>query len=239
MTSPASHHDDPIPRAAGPLGAVAVAAAPDGPTRLEVRGLGKRYGDRAALADADLALPGGVLVAVVGPNGAGKSTLLGCLAGVLRHDGAAILDGRPIRPGDGRTAYLPQRLRLPSTATVDDVLRLFRSLAGDRPDRVAVPDGFVPDGARRIGELSGGQAQRVGLAAALTGAPDLILLDEPLANLDDEARAAATDLLRAHRSAGAIVLVASPASHDILGAADLAIRVEGGRLRAAERGAAR
>jgi len=197
---------------------------------LVVRGLGKRYGDHLALEDLDLDLPGSTLLAVVGSNGAGKSTLLGSLAGVLRHDGTATLDGRPIRPGDGRTTYLPQGLRLPAAATVADVLGLLRALAGGMPDRVPLPQDFVPEGSRRIGELSGGQAQRVALAGALMGAPDLVLLDEPLANLDDEARATATNLFRAHREAGAIVLVASPAAHDVLAAADLAARIDNGRL---------
>lgn len=202
------------------------------PSRLVIRGLGKRYGEQIALDGFDLDLPGSTLLAVVGANGAGKSTLLGCLACVLRHDGMASLDGTPIRLGDGRAAYLPQRLRLPATATVSDVLGLIRAIAGGTPDRVHPPEGFVPDGSRRIGELSGGQAQRVALAGVLMGAPDLLLLDEPLANLDDEARAIATELLLAHRDAGAIVLVASPASHDILAVADLAARVDNGRLTA-------
>lgn len=206
-----------------------IEAASPSPARLVARGIGRRYGDRIALADVDLDLPGGVLVAVVGPNGAGKSTLLGALAGILRHDGQASLDGRPIRPGDGRTAYLPQRLRLPTTATVGDVLGLFRTLAGGVADRVPVPPGFSPDGDRRIGELSGGLAQRVALVGVLMGAPDLVLLDEPMANLDDAARDTAADLLRAHRMAGAIILVASPASADVLASADLAVRIEDGR----------
>ncbi|MBF8289589.1 MAG: transporter related protein [Chloroflexi bacterium] len=198
-------------------------------SRLVVRGLGKRYGERVALDGVDLDLPGSTLLAVIGTNGAGKSTLLGCLAGILRHQGEAVLDGRPVRPGDGRVAYLPQRLRLPATATIADVLSLLRALAGGAPDRFPLPEGFVPDGGRRIGELSGGQAQRVALAGVLMGAPDLILLDEPLANLDDAGRAIATALVRAHRDAGAMVLVASPAALDILTAADLAIRVADGR----------
>jgi ABC-type cobalamin transport system ATPase subunit len=90
-------------------------------------------------------------------------------------------------------AHLPQRLRLPPTATVADVLGLLRALAGGASDRLPLPDGFVPDGSRRIGELSGGQAQRVAVAGALMGRPDLLLLDEPLANLDDEARARVED----------------------------------------------
>ncbi|HSO30459.1 MAG TPA: ABC transporter ATP-binding protein [Candidatus Sulfomarinibacteraceae bacterium] len=198
--------------------------------RLVVRGLGKRYGELPALDGLDLDVPGSTLLAVIGPNGAGKSTLLGCLSGVLRHGGSATLDGLPISPGDGRTAYLPQRLRLPPTATVADVLGLLRALAGGASDRLPIPDGFVPDGGRRIGELSGGQAQRVALAGALMGTPDLVLLDEPLANLDDDARSVAMALFRAHRDAGAIVLVASPAANDILVAADLAARIENGRL---------
>ena len=201
-------------------------------SRLVVRGLGKRYGDHVALEGLDLDLPGSTLLAVVGANGAGKSTLLGSLAGVLRHEGTASLDGRPLRPGDGRTTYLPQRLRLPPAATVADVLDLLRALAGGIPDRVSPPDNFVPEGSRRLGELSGGQAQRVALAGALMGAPDLVLLDEPLANLDDDARAIATGLFRAHRDAGAIVLVASPAAHDVLAAADLAARIDDSRLAA-------
>lgn len=201
-------------------------------SRLVVRGLGKRYGDCVALDGLDIDLPGSTLLAVIGTNGAGKSTLLGSLAGVLRHKGTASLDGRPVRPGDGRTAYLPQGLRLPAAATVADILGLLRDLTGGMQDRIAPPDGFVPEGSRKIGELSGGQAQRVALAGALMGAPDLILLDEPLANLDDEARAIATGMFRAHRDAGAIVLVASPAAHDVLAAADLAVRIDDGRLTA-------
>lgn len=201
-------------------------------SRLVIRGLGKRYGERQALDGLDLDLPGSSLLAVVGANGAGKSTVLGCLAGVLRHAGTAVLDGRLLSSGDRRIAYLPQRLRLPATATVGDVLDLFRSLAGPVPDRAPPPEGFVPDRTRRIGELSGGQAQRVALVAALMGAADLLLLDEPLANLDDDARATANQLFRAHRDGGAIVLVASPATRDVLASADLAARVEEGRLAA-------
>ncbi len=201
-------------------------------SRLVVRGLGKRYGDQVALEDLDLDLPGSTLLAVVGANGAGKSTFLGSLAGILRHDGTASLDGRQIRPGDRRITYLPQGLRLPAAATVADVLGLLRALAGGRPDRVPPPEGFVPEGSRRIGELSGGQAQRVALVGTLMGAPDLVLLDEPLANLDDEARAIATGLFRAHRDAGAMVLVASPAARDVLATADLAGRIDDGRLAA-------
>lgn len=199
--------------------------------RLAIHGVTKRYGHRRVLDAVDLTIPAATLTVVVGPNGAGKSTLLGCLAGVLRHAGSISFDGSPLRPLPGRAAYLPQRVRLPGGATVDEVLALFRELAGASPSRTTPPAGFVPSGHRRIAELSGGQAQRVALAGTLLGSPDMLLLDEPLANLDDAARDAALEMLAVHRDAGAAILVASPAAaFDLLASADLVVEVEAGRI---------
>lgn len=197
---------------------------------LIVHGLTKSYGRHRVLDALDLSIPGATLAAVVGSNGAGKSTLLGCIAGTLRHDGTIRYDGSPRRPIAGQIAYLPQRIRLPGGATVDEVLALFRALAGPTPDRTTAPEGFVPGGPRRIAELSGGQAQRVALAGVLFGAPRLLLLDEPQANLDDPAKDSLRDMLAAHREAGATILVASPAAFDLLANADLVVRVEAGRV---------
>jgi ABC-type multidrug transport system ATPase subunit len=182
---------------------------------LVATGLTKRYGALTVLDGVDLSIEPATLVAVAGRNGAGKSTLLACLAGTVRHDGRVLLEGRPLgRATQGRVAYLPQRLRLPSGATGREVLRLFAASAAGRPDRVPLPEGFLPDLDKSIGHLSGGQAQRIGLAAVLRGAPGLVLLDEPFANLDDDAREQAHALLRAHRDAGASVVVASPVAGD-------------------------
>jgi len=197
---------------------------------LSIRGLTKAYGRHRVLDALDLSIPGATLAAVVGSNGAGKSTLLGCIAGALRHNGTIRHGGSPLRVIPGQMAYLPQRIRLPGGATVDEVLALFRALAGPTADRATAPEGFVPDGQRRIAELSGGQAQRVALAGALFGAPRLLLLDEPHANLDDPAKESLRDMLAAHREAGATILVASPAAFDLLANADLVVRVEAGRV---------
>lgn len=197
---------------------------------LVIRGLTKAYGRHRVLDALDLAIPAATLAAVVGSNGAGKSTLLGCIAGALRHEGSIRHDGAPLRAMPGQMAYLPQRIRLPGGATVDEVLALFRALAGPSPDRASAPQGFVPAGHRRIAELSGGQAQRVALAGTLLGAPKLLLLDEPHANLDDPAKESLRDMLAAHRDAGATILVASPAAFDLLANADLVIRIEAGRV---------
>lgn len=207
------------------------ARAPGAASGLVARGLRKAYGTRVVLDAVDLEIPRGQIAAIVGDNGAGKSTLLGALAGTVRHEGAAQLDGCALpRLQPGRMVYLPQRPRLPGVATVADVVALFRALPGTLPDRVTPPNGFLPPLASPIGQLSGGQAQRVVLAATLMGAPEVILLDEPLANLDDEAQQAAIAMLEAHRDAGATVLVASPAAIDLLGFADRVVRLAAGRI---------
>ncbi len=198
---------------------------------LVVRGLTKTYGHHRALDALDLAIPAATLTAVVGSNGAGKSTLLGCIAGALRHGGSVSLGNSALQTVPGRIAYLPQRIRLPGGATVNEVLALFRSLAGSSPDLTTPPDGFLPAGHRRIAELSGGQAQRVVLTATLLGSPELLLLDEPFANLDDAARDAVREMLAVHRGAGAVILVASPVTaFDLLASADLVVQVEAGRI---------
>lgn len=205
-----------------------------GEATIVVHAVTKSYGRTLVLDVPDLVIPTAMLTAVVGGNGAGKSTLLGCIAGVLRHTGSVDL-GRSTgtsQAGSGarRIAYLPQRIRLPGAATIDEVMTLFRALAGPGPDRTAPPEGFVPPGHRRIGELSGGQAQRVALAATLLGAPELLLLDEPLANLDDGAKGVVREMILAHRDAGATILIASPAAFELLADADHVIRIEGGRV---------
>ena len=205
--------------------------AVDGEARVVAQGLAKSFGSVAVLRGIDVRLDPRSLVAIAGSNGVGKSTLLGCLAGTIRHRGRVLVDGQPVGAATrGRIAYLPQRLRLPAASSGGEVLRLFSALAGRVPDRVAVPEGFLPDMRKPIGQLSGGQAQRVALAAVLQGRPDLLLLDEPFANLDDDARTQVHQLLRAHRDAGATVLVASPTALDLLAITDRVLLLEGGRI---------
>jgi ABC-2 type transport system ATP-binding protein len=200
---------------------------------LQISGLAKSYGQRRILEGVDLALARPMFVALAGPNGAGKSTLLGCIAGTLRHVGEVRFDGRPIAALDrGSVAYLPQRVRLPASAHGGQILKLVRDLSRAKVDRVCLPDGFLPPLDKPIGQLSGGQAQRLALATALIGSPELVLLDEPLANLDETGRRVALQLIAAHARAGALVLVASPTVVELLGEVDLILEVEGGGIHA-------
>jgi ABC-type multidrug transport system ATPase subunit len=198
--------------------------------RMVASGVGKSFGRQVVLRGIDLHLAPSSLVAVAGSNGVGKSTLLSCLAGIVSHEGHVLLDGvRVGRATRGRIAYLPQRLRLPASSNGREVLRLFAALSRGA-DRVALPAGFLPSLSKPLGQLSGGQAQRVALAAVLQGQPDVVLLDEPFANLDDEAREQAHALLRAHRDAGATVLIASPTALDLLAMIDRVLLIEDGRI---------
>lgn len=201
--------------------------------RMVATGIRKTYGRQEVLAGVDVSLAPASLVAVAGSNGVGKSTLLSCLAGTVRCEGRVLVDGAPVGPRTrGRIAYLPQRLRLPASSSGHEVLRLFSALGAGRggSDRIPLPDGFLPELRKPVGQLSGGQAQRVALAAVLQGQPDVILLDEPFANLDDSAREQAHALLRAHRDAGATVLIASPTALDLLAMIDRVLLIEGGRI---------
>jgi len=150
------------------------------------------YGSVVALAPSTFSIESGTSTALVGPNGSGKSTLLGLLAGLIRPTAGSITIASRVR-----VAFVAQQQHqhrwMP--LSVEDVLRMGRyaerGLLGrlGATDRAAIDDAVarldIGDLRRRpFGELSGGQRQRVLVAQALTAAPDLLLLDEPITGLD-------------------------------------------------------
>lgn len=175
---------------------------------LEARSLAKAFAGRPALHEVSLQVGRGEVLGFLGPNGAGKTTTLRILAGVLAADrGTVTVDGvaqdaDPIACRR-RVGYLPQELPLYREMAVDAYLDHVARLKGlpaagrgrnvlaalERCDLLAVR-------ARRIGHLSGGYQQRVGLAQALLGDPPLLILDEPTAGLDPVQVAAFRDLVR-------------------------------------------
>lgn len=188
---------------------------------LVTQGLSVRYGAQSfAIEDVSLALPSGVMGAIVGPNGAGKSTLVKALLGLVEPDaGSVTLFGGSVAKQRHRVGYVPQRSAIdwdfPATALDVVVMGLYRQLGlFRRPGRAEraralaalAKVGLEPLAQRQIGQLSGGQQQRVFLARALVQEADLYLLDEPLAGVDATSEAALIEVLGRLRDGGSTVL---------------------------------
>lgn len=197
---------------------------------------------------AELSAASGEAVALVGPNGAGKSTLGRCLAGLEPFaDGELVLDGRVLeRPADG-IRLPPQargvgmvfqdRLLFPALTARDNVAFGLLARGMPRPAARAVADGWLArvglsaQGDLRPAQLSGGQAQGVALARALATAPRLLVLDEPFAALDAEARRTLRRLVAAAMADGeGVKLLITHDPLDALTLADRVVILEGGRV---------
>src|SRR5437763_3074762 len=161
---------------------------------LELEHAAVRLGGREVWSDVDLTLDQSEFVAILGPNGAGKSTLLKALLGVVPlSEGSIRVFGRPVRRGNDAIGYLPQRRRFDPDLRIRalDLVRL--GLDGERlgvplpslakAERVREMIELVVAGAyagRPIGELSGGEQQRILIAQALVTGARMLMLDEPL-----------------------------------------------------------
>jgi ABC-type multidrug transport system ATPase subunit len=158
---------------------------------LRARGVARRYGRIVALAPTTLDICAGEAVALIGPNGAGKSTLLSILAGAL-----APSEGDVTTPnGNARgpqVGWVPQRPAQYARLSPRENIELFARLEG-LADPIETTDRFIrllelPDDGRPTASLSVGNQQRLNLAIALLGRPEVLLLDEPTASLDPRQR---------------------------------------------------
>jgi ABC-2 type transport system ATP-binding protein len=184
---------------------------------LRVRGLHKRYGSVTALGGVDLAVGEGELVGLLGPNGAGKSTLVKIACGLVRPSaGEATVCGA--RAGSAAAqrglGYLAELFRFPDWCAADELLELHQRLAGSAGGAAERRDllervGLGEVAGRRIGTMSKGMQQRLGLAQALIGDPRLLLLDEPTSALDPAGRRDVRTLLEDLRARGVAVLLNS------------------------------
>jgi ABC-2 type transport system ATP-binding protein len=173
-----------------------------------VRGVAKRYGAHVALAPTSLDVRAGEVLALIGPNGAGKSTLLSILAGALHPDEGEVVAPHPRL----RVGWVPQQPAQYARLTPRENLELFARLERvERPAeraRELVELLELPEDDRVSAELSGGNQQRLNLAVALLGRPDVLLLDEPTSSLDPRQRRRFWDVARAVRDRqGAVVFV--------------------------------
>jgi ABC-2 type transport system ATP-binding protein len=176
--------------------------------------IGKRYGAVTAVDGLSLTIRRGEVVALLGPNGAGKSTSIDMMLGLTRPDsGSATLFGLPPAAAiqRGRVGALLQAGGLLPDLTVAEIVTLAASLFSDHSpvDAVLARAGVNGFAKQRVGRLSGGQQQRVRFAMALVADPELIVLDEPTAGLDVEARRAFWAALREETSRGRTVLFAT------------------------------
>ncbi len=174
----------------------------------------KRYRATVALNGVSLEVEQGGVFGFLGPNGAGKSTLVKILTGLVHHSGGhvEVLGGRPgTRSVQRRIGYLPELFRFPSWLTGRELLRFHGRLAGAPVDATALLDlvGIGPAGDRRVGEYSKGMQQRLGLAQALVGDPELVFLDEPTSALDPLGRLDVRDVLLHLRGQGVTVFLNS------------------------------
>lgn len=202
-----------------------------------------RYEETRALRGVTMAIEPGELVALVGPSGSGKSTLLACLAGLDVPDGGqVVLLGEPIaRLSEGERALrrrrhvgiLMQSRNLFAGLTAEENIRLPMLMAGE-PDaaRAAALLDAVGVGHRRSAlpaALSGGEAARVGLAVALAMQPELILADEPTAEVDAATERDLIGLLAERSGAGAAIVVATH-SQALAERATRVIQISDGRI---------
>jgi nitrate/nitrite transport system ATP-binding protein len=166
---------------------------------LELRGVGKSFGELRVLRDIDLAIERGELVAIVGASGSGKTTLISILAGLIAADsGEARLDGRPITgPGPDRAVVFQSYSLLPWLSVFDNIALAVDQVFAAWPrarrrahveEHIALVN-LTAARDKKPGALSGGMRQRVALARALAMEPEVLLLDEPLGALDALTRA--------------------------------------------------
>lgn len=188
-------------------------AHPSAPA-IRCRGLHRRFGDTVAVRSLDLEVRGGECFGLLGPNGAGKTTTIEILEGLQTPDGGEVeilgmsweRDAERIR---ARLGIQLQETELSERATVEEIVRLFRSFYPTGPS-VAELVAQVELGEKRgaqVRHLSGGQRQRLSVACALAGAPDVLFLDEPTTGLDPQSRRQLWELIERFRANGGSVLL--------------------------------
>lgn len=214
---------------------------------IELRGAELGFGDRTLWSELTLGVQRGEFLVVLGPNGSGKTSLLRVLLGLQPLTAGSVeIAGRPAGAGNQRVGYVPQQKTLGSSAPLRardlvglglDGHRWGTGLLGRRRRRAAVDDALAAVGAqdyanRPVGSLSGGEQQRLRVAQALIGDPEVLLCDEPLLSLDLAHQRAVSDLIDGARKArdSAVVFV----THEInpvLHLADRVLYLVNGRFR--------
>jgi ABC-2 type transport system ATP-binding protein len=204
---------------------------------IAVEGLTKRYGTVTAVDDLSFSVRPGAVTGFLGPNGAGKTTTLSAIVGLARPTaGRALIRGAPVadRPPDARTlgVFIESSGAHPGRSARNH-LRSLAALAKvprARVDDLLAQVGLEGDADRRVGAFSTGMRQRLGLAAALLGDPDILVLDEPLNGLDPQGIRWLRTLLRERAAGGGTVLLSSHVLTEAAQTVDDVVVIHRGRL---------
>jgi ABC-2 type transport system ATP-binding protein len=207
---------------------------------VRVRGLVKRYGGHAVVDGIDLDVPQADVFALLGPNGAGKTTTVEIIEGYRRRDGGSVsvLGVDPAHGGPALRARVGLMLQgggVDPRARPAEILRLYAALHAEPrdPRELIALVGLEAVSSTPYRHLSGGERQRIGLAIALVGRPELLILDEPTAGMDPAARAATRELLRSLRGDGVTTLLTTHDLGDVERVADRLAIIDHGRIVAA------
>jgi ABC-2 type transport system ATP-binding protein len=205
-----------------------------------IDGLVKRYGDRTVLDGVSLSIAAGELVALLGPNGAGKSTTVEIVEGYRHADGGSVrvLGMDPGSGGRGLRARVGLMLQgggIDPRAQPRETLVQYGLFHADPrdPDELLELVGLRAVARTRYRRLSGGERQRLGLALALVGRPEVVILDEPTAGMDPEGRAATRAIVAGLRDTGVAILLTSHDLTDVERMADRVCILDRGRIVAA------
>jgi len=208
-----------------------------GPAVIQIRGLTKRYGKTVALEFLDLEVGAGVVFGYLGPNGAGKSTTIRMLMGLIHPSaGSASVLGHDVvrerRAVHRLVGYLPGDFAAYRDLTGEQYLGFLANLRGDvDPAEIQLlAKRFDLDLDRRIGTLSHGNRQKVGIVQACMHRPQLLVLDEPTSGLDPLMQREFLDLIREFRDAGRTVFLSSHVLTEVEAVADVIGIIRKGRL---------
>ena len=192
---------------------------------VQVDNLSVRYGAKTVLSNVSLRVDAGEIVTIVGPNGSGKTSLLRAIIGAVKPVQGTVTQGRGVKIG-----YVPQKLHIDETLpiTVSRFLKLPGGVTVAQINQALIQAG-VPDLAKaQLSKLSGGQFQRVLLARALIGEPDLLLLDEATQGLDQRGSASFYQQIESVRqNTGCAVLMISHELHVVMSASDRVVCLNG------------
>lgn len=204
---------------------------------VDISNLVKRYGRTTAVNGLSLQAARGAVTAILGPNGAGKTSTVEICEGYRRADAGTVrvlgldpvADARALRP---RVGVMLQSGGIPPTARPAEYLRVMASFHTHpvEPDTLLERLGLTGSARTPFKRMSGGQQQRLSLAAAVIGRPELVFLDEPTAGLDPQARHATWDIVAGLRAAGAAVILTTHYMEEAERLADHVAIVDHGQL---------